>query len=75
VFAKVTLSMGITTKVRRIMNKLTLITILYVIGVLIGALFLDVWGAETTFIKTMSIFLWTIIFLIALFYVDKYEKK
>ena len=70
-----TLSMGITTKVRRIMNKLTLITILYVIGVLIGALFLDVWGAETTFIKTMSIFLWTIIFLIALFYIDKYEKK
>jgi len=70
-----TLSMSITTKVRRIMNKLTLITILYVIGVLIGALFLDVWGAETTFIKTMSIFLWTIIFLIALFYVDKYEKK
>tara|TARA_B100000795_G_C22500037_1_gene323608 strand:+ start:129 stop:344 length:216 start_codon:yes stop_codon:yes gene_type:complete len=70
-----TLRMGITTKVRRIMNKLTLITILYVIGVLIGALFLDVWGAETTFIKTMSIFLWTIIFLIALFYVDKYEKK
>ena len=67
--------MGITRKARRIMNKLTLITILYVIGVLIGALFLDVWGAETTFIKTMSIFLWTIIFLIALFYVDKYEKK
>ena len=70
-----TLRKGITTKVRGIMNKLTLITILYVIGVLIGALFLDVWGAETTFIKTMSIFLWTIIFLIALFYVDKYEKK
>ena len=67
--------MSITTKVRKIMNKTTLITILYVIGVLIGALFLDVWGAETTFIKTMSIFLWTIIFLIALFYVDKYEKK
>ena len=61
--------------IRGLMNKLTLITILYVIGVLIGALFLDVWGAETTFIKTMSIFLWTIIFLIALFYVDKYEKK
>ena len=67
--------MGITTKVRRIMNKLTLITILYVIGVLIGALFFNVWGADTTFMKTMSIFLWTIIFLIALFYVDKYEKK
>ena len=58
-----------------LMNKLTLITILYVIGVLIGAFFFDVWGAETTFMKTMSIFLWTIIFLISLFYVDKYEKK
>ena len=57
------------------MNKLTILTICYIIGVIIGALFFNVWGAETTFIKTMSIFLWTIIFLIALFYVDKNEKK
>ena len=46
------------------MNKLTILTIIYITGVIIGALFLDVWGAETTFIKTMSIFVWTIIFLI-----------
>tara|TARA_B100001063_G_scaffold25803_1_gene19747 strand:+ start:111 stop:284 length:174 start_codon:yes stop_codon:yes gene_type:complete len=57
------------------MNKLIILIITYVIGVIIGALFLDVWGSETTFIKTMSIFSWTIIFLIALFYVDKNEKK
>ena len=57
------------------MDKLTILTIFYIVGVIIGALFLDVWGAETTFIKTMSIFSWTIIFLIALFYVDKNEKK
>ena len=57
------------------MNKLTLITIIYAIGIIIGALFLDVWGAETTLIKTMSIFIWTILSLIALFYVDKNEKK
>ena len=57
------------------MNKLTILTISYIICVIIGALFLDVWGAETTLIKTMSIFSWTIIFLIALFYVDKNEKK
>ena len=57
------------------MNKLTILTISYIIGVIIGALFLDVWGAETTLIKTMSICSWTIIFLIALFYVDKNEKK
>ena len=57
------------------MNKLIILTIFYIIGVIIGALFFDVWGAETTLIKTMSIFLWTIIFLIALFFVDKNEKK
>ena len=57
------------------MNKLKLLTITYAIGIIIGALFLDVWGAETTLIKTMSIFIWTILFLIALFYVDKNEKK
>ena len=57
------------------MTKLTLLTIIYTIGVIIGALFLDVWGAETTLIKTMSIFIWTILFLIALFYVDKNETK
>ena len=57
------------------MNKTTLATIIYVLGILIGAFFLDVWGAETSFIKTISIFVWTIIFLITLFYADKNEKK
>ena len=55
------------------MNKLKILIITYILGVIIGAIFFDVWGANTTFIKTMSIFLWTIIFLIALFYVDKNE--
>ena len=57
------------------MNKTTIATIIYLLGILIGAFFLDVWGAETSFIKTISIFVWTIIFLIALFYFDKNEKK
>ena len=57
------------------MNKTTIVTIIYLLGILIGAFFLDVWGAETSFIKTISIFVWTIIFLIALFYLDKNEKK
>ena len=57
------------------MNKTTLATIIYVLGILVGAFFLDVWGAETSFIKTVSIFVWTIIFLIALFYLNKNEKK
>ena len=45
------------------------------LGLIFGALFLDVWGAETSFVKTISVFAWTIIFLIALFYFDKNEKK
>ena len=57
------------------MNKLTILTIIYSIGIIIGALIFDVWGAETTIIKTMSIFVWTILFLITLFYVDNNEKK
>ena len=57
------------------MNKITLATIIYVLGILIGAFFLKVWGAETSFIKTISIFVWTIIFLIALFYTEKKERE
>ena len=57
------------------MNKTTIATIIYILGILIGAFFLDVWGAEVSFVKTISVFVWTIIFLIALFYFDKNEKK
>ena len=57
------------------MNKTTIATIIYVLGILIGAFFLKVWGAETSLIKTVSIFVWTIIFLIALFYTDRHERK
>ena len=57
------------------MNKTTLVTIFYILGILVRAFFLDVWGADTSFVKTISVFAWTIIFLIALFYFDKNEKK
>tara|TARA_B100001093_G_C26346859_1_gene808482 strand:- start:199 stop:372 length:174 start_codon:yes stop_codon:yes gene_type:complete len=57
------------------MSNVIIISIIYAIGILIGALFFGVWAAETTFIKTMAVFMWTIIFLIALFFADKNEKK
>jgi hypothetical protein len=57
------------------MNKTIIVTLIYIIGVVIGAFFLDVWGAETSFVKTISVFIWTIIFLITLFFFDKNEKK
>ena len=49
------------------MSKVKLISIIYAIGIIIGALFFDVWGVNTTSLKTMSVFGWTVIFIITLF--------
>ena len=57
------------------MSKVKLISIIYAIWIIIGALFFDVWGLNTTFLKTMSVFGWTVIFIITLFFVDKDEIK
>jgi len=57
------------------MNKTTIVTLIYILGIIIGAFFLDIWSPETSFVKTVSVFVWTIIFLITLFYLDKNEKK
>ena len=57
------------------MNKSTIAILVYMMGLIFGAIFLGVWNAETSFVKTISIFIWTIIFLITLFYFDKNEKK
>ncbi|MDC0234617.1 hypothetical protein OAJ63_01855 [Candidatus Pelagibacter sp.] len=57
------------------MSKVKIVSIIYAIGIIIGALFFDIWGAETTPQKTISVFIWTIIFIIALFFTDKNEKK
>ena len=57
------------------MSKVKLVSIIYAIGIIIGALFFDVWGADTTPIKTISVFVWTVIFIIVLFFADKNEKK
>ena len=57
------------------MSKSTIVILVYIMGIFFGAFFLGVWNEETSFIKTISMFVWTIIFLIALFYSDKRETK
>ena len=57
------------------MSKVKIVSIIYAIGIIIGALFFNVWGTDTTPLKTLSIFAWTVIFIIALFFVDKNERK
>jgi len=57
------------------MSKVKIVSIVYAIGIIIGALFFDVWGIDTTPLKTLSVLAWTVIFIIALFFADKNERK
>jgi len=56
------------------MSKSTLAILIYVVGLIFGALILNLWSSETGPKALMGI-IWTTILLIVLFYADKYEKK
>ena len=56
------------------MSKTSIVIIIYIIGVVIGALFLDIWGAETNIKKGLIALSWTALLLIALFYADKNKQ-
>ena len=56
------------------MKQSNIAIIIYLIGVIIGALFLDIWGAETSIKKGLIALGWTALLLIALFYADKNEE-
>ena len=56
------------------MNKSTLVIIIYVIGLIFGALILDIWSAETSPKALLGIG-WTALLLIGLFFTENYEKK
>ena len=56
------------------MSKSSIVIIIYIIGLIFGALVLDIWSAETSPKALLGIG-WTALFLIALFFADKNEKK
>ena len=56
------------------MSKSTIAILLYILGLIFGAIVLDLWSADTS-PKAFIGIIWTMILLIALFYADKYEKK
>ena len=56
------------------MNKSTLIIILYVIGLIFGALVLDMWSAETSPKALLGIG-WTALLLVGLFFTEKNERN
>ena len=57
------------------MSKSSLVIAIYIIGLIIGALFLNLWSAETSPQKALLGLAWTAIFLIALFYVEKDKNE
>ena len=56
------------------MNKSTLVITVYVIGLIFGALVLDMWSAETSPKALMGIG-WTALFLVGLFLTEKNERN
>ena len=57
------------------MAKSTIVMIIYILGLIFGALFLKIWSADTNVYKGLLGLGWTAIFLISLFLADKYEKS
>ena len=57
------------------MKQSNLAIIIYVIGVIIGALFLDIWGAETSMKKGFIALGWTALFLVGIFFVDRDKEE
>ena len=56
------------------MSKSTIIIIIYIIGLIFGAVVLDIWSAQTS-PKALLGIMWTALLLIGLFFADKNEKK
>ena len=56
------------------MGKSTIAIIVYVLGLLFGALVLNLWSQETG-PKALIGIIWTALLLVTLFYVDKNENK
>ena len=56
------------------MNKSTILIIIYVVGLIFGALVLDMWSAETSPKALLGIG-WTALLLIGLFFAEKNEKE
>ena len=56
------------------MNKSTIIIIIYILGLIFGALVLDIWSAETS-PKALIGIGWTALLLIGLFFAEKNERN
>ena len=57
------------------MSKTTIVLIIYILGLIFGALFLDIWSADTSVLKGLLGLGWTALLLIGIFFAEKHEKN
>ena len=57
------------------MSKVLIVIIVYIIGLIFGAVVLDLWSADTSVFKGLLGLGWTALLLIGLFFADKHEKS
>ncbi len=57
------------------MSKTTIVIIIYILGLIFGALVLDIWSANTNIFKGLLGLVWTALLLIGLFFAEKHEKE
>ena len=57
------------------MSKTTIIIIIYIIGLIFGALVLNIWSAETSVPKGLLGLGWTALLLIGLFFAENHERN
>ncbi len=63
------------TKKNLKMSKTSIVIIIYVIGLIFGALVLNIWSADTSVFKGLLGLAWTALLLIGLFLAEKNEKN
>ena len=57
------------------MSKSLIIVIVYIVGLIFGALVLDIWNAETNVFKALLGIFWTALLLVGLFIAEKNERN
>ena len=57
------------------MSKTSIVIIIYILGLIFGAIFLDLWSADTNIIKGLMGLVWTALFIIGLFFSEKNERN
>ncbi len=53
------------------MSQVTIVVAIYIIGIVLGAFFLDIWGGDTNIKKGLIGLGWTALFIVGIFYADK----